>query len=134
MPTAHPSQPGQSPTKQDVTHVPLLSVRVPDGHSHWQVVVLKTWPEFVRQLLETQLPPHSTCPDGQAAHVPPTQAPLQHCLSFLHFLAVGLHSSSATATPPRPSDPSVPPTRAAPINLSALPRVRVPSASPLARS
>jgi hypothetical protein len=64
----------------------------------------------------------------------PRQMPLQHCAFFLHFFPVGLHSSSATATPPMPSDPSVPPTTAAPINLSALPRVRVPSASPLARS
>src|SRR5918994_4149357 len=37
----------------------------------------------------------------------------------------GLHSSAA-ATPPMPSDASAPPTRAAPINLSALPREMLP--------
>jgi len=68
------------------------------------------------------------------AHLPPSHLPLQHCAFFLHFLLTGLHSSSAAATPPMPSDDSVPPTRAAPINLSALPRVRVPLANPPASS
>jgi hypothetical protein len=70
--------------------------------------------------------------DGQAAHLPPSQLPLQHCAFFLHFFPVGLHSSSAAATPP--SDASVPPTRAAPINLSALRREMEPLASPLVSS
>ena len=74
----------------------------------------------------------STVPAGQAAHVRSTQLPLQHWWFFLHFLLRGLHSSSAAATPP--SDPSVPPTRAAPISLSALPRESVPLASPLVSS
>jgi len=100
------------------------------GHSHWQVVVFKVWP--VGKLVETQLPLHSTCPDGQAAHLPPEQLPLQHCLFFLHFFTASLHSSSAAATPP--SDPSAPSTRAAPISLSALPREMLPLASPLASS
>jgi hypothetical protein len=60
-----------------------------------------------------------------------TQLPLQHCASFLHFFPVGLQRSAA-ATPP--SDPSAPPTRAAPINLSALRRVMLPLASALASS
>src|SRR5215208_2336586 len=47
---------------------------------------------------------------------------------------MGLHSLSAAATPPRPSDASVPPTRAAPINLIALPREMLPLASPLVSS
>src|ERR687890_784227 len=64
----------------------------------------------------------------------PRQMPLQHWAFLLHFFPVGLHSLSASATPPTPSDPSVPPTTAAPINLRALPRVTEPSASPLARS
>jgi hypothetical protein len=46
--------------------------------------------------------------------------------------AVRLHWSAPASR--MPSDPSVPPTTAAPINLRALPRVREPSASPLARS
>jgi hypothetical protein len=61
------------------------------------------------------------------------QMPLQHCLSFLHFFPSGLHRSSAPASP-IPSDASVPPTRAAPISLSALPREMLPLASPLASS
>ena len=72
---------------------------------------------------------------GQAPHLPllSSQLPLQHCLSFLHFFPVGLQRSSAAASP-MPNDPSVPPRRAAPINLSALPRERVPLASPLVSS
>src|ERR671921_1292548 len=66
------------------------------------------------------------------AHLPPSHLLLQHWWFFLHFLLRGLHSSSAAATPP--SDPSAPPTRAAPINLSALPRERLPLDSPLASS
>jgi hypothetical protein len=69
-----------------------------------------------------------------AAQMPPSHLPLQHCLFFLHFFPVRLHSSSASATPPRPSDASVPPRRAAPISLSTLPRVMLPLASPLASS
>src|SRR5215218_829189 len=69
-----------------------------------------------------------------AWHVPLEQVPLQHWLSLLHFFPLGLQRSAASASAPMPSDPSVPPTTAAPINLSALPRVREPSASPLARS
>lgn len=65
--------------------------------------------------------------------MPPTQAPLQQCLSFLHFFPLGLQRSSAEASP-MPSDPSVPPTRAAPISLSALPREMLPLASPIASS
>jgi hypothetical protein len=63
----------------------------------------------------------------------PEQLPLQHCAFFLHFFPLGLHRLSAAASP-MPSDASVPPTRAAPINLSALPRESVPLASPLASS
>jgi hypothetical protein len=72
-----------------------------------------------------------TLSDGQA-HLPSVHVPLQHWWFFLHFLLRGLHSSSAAATPP--SDASVPPTRAAPINLSALPRESVPLESPTASS
>jgi hypothetical protein len=67
--------------------------------------------------------------------VPLTQTRLpQHCGSLVQFLPRRLHPGGSADASPMPSDPSVPPTRAAPINLRALPRVRLPSASPLARS
>jgi hypothetical protein len=104
---------------------------VPVG-SHWQVVLLKVWPGS-RQVLETHLPPHDTCPDGHAAtQMLPSHLPLQHCVFFLHTFPVGLHRSAPASRMPR--DASVPPTRAAPINLSALPREMLPLASPLASS
>ena len=79
--------------------------------------------------------PQGVLSAGQAPHLPllSSQLSLQHCLSFLHFFPVGLQRSSAAASP-MPNDPSVPPRRAAPINLSALPRERVPLASPLVSS
>jgi hypothetical protein len=70
-----------------------------------------------------------------AWQVPLEQFPLQHWVFLVHVFPLRLHpGGSADASAPMPSDPSVPPTTAAPINLSALPRVREPSASPLARS
>src|SRR5215213_9928175 len=67
--------------------------------------------------------------------VPLTQTRLpQHCGFLVQCLPVRLHPGGAPAASPMPSDPSLPPTRAAPINLRALPRERLPSASPLARS
>jgi len=70
-----------------------------------------------------------------AWQVPLTQFRLQHCVSLVQCLPLRLQpGGSAAASPPMPSDASVPPTRAAPINLRALARVMVPSASPLARS
>jgi hypothetical protein len=58
----------------------------------------------------------------------------QHCVSLVQFLPRRLHPGRSAPASRMPSDASVPPTRAAPINLRALPRVRVPSASPLAKS
>jgi hypothetical protein len=58
----------------------------------------------------------------------------QHWSVLVQCLPARLHPGGSPAASPMPSDPSVPPTRAAPINLRALPRVREPSASPLARS
>jgi len=69
-----------------------------------------------------------------AWHVPPEQLPLQHWAFLVQFFALRLQPIGSADASPMPSDPSVPPTTAAPINLMALPRVRVPSASPLARS
>jgi hypothetical protein len=61
------------------------------------------------------------------------QLPLQHCLSLVQSSPLCVQpGGSAEATPP--SAPSVPPTRAAPINLSALRRETLPLASPLASS
>ncbi len=72
---------------------------------------------------------------------PPTQvplleqSPLQHCVSLLQCLPLRLQpGGSAVATPPTPSDASVPPTRAAPINLRALRRDTPPLARALASS
>jgi hypothetical protein len=70
-----------------------------------------------------------------ARQLPPEQLPLQHWAFIVQFFPLRLHpGGSADASPSMPSDPSVPPTRAARINLRALPRVTLPSASPLARS
>jgi hypothetical protein len=69
-----------------------------------------------------------------AWHVPLVQLPLQHCVSLVQVLPLRLHPGGSADASPMPTDPSAPPTRAAPINLRALPRVREPSASPLARS
>jgi hypothetical protein len=64
------------------------------------------------------------------AHVPLTQRPLAHCLLRWHLAPSGLGLAQA-----RPGmEASVPPRRAAPISLSALPRDSVPLASPLASS
>src|SRR5215212_12152667 len=89
-----------------------------------------------------QVVPQSVEPGGHAPQVPLTQLPLQHWLLLLHFFPLRLQSSFspwsssswAAATPPMPRDASVPPTRAAPINLSALRRETLPLASPLASS
>src|SRR5215216_3506521 len=68
------------------------------------------------------------------AQVPPEQVPLQHCVSLLHAFPLRLQPGRSAAASPMPSDASPPPARAAPINSSALPRERVPLASPLASS
>jgi hypothetical protein len=69
-----------------------------------------------------------------ARQLPPEQLPLQHWPFLVQFLPLRLHPGGSAEAAPMPSDPSAPPTTAAPINLRALPRVRVPSASPMARS
>ena len=69
-----------------------------------------------------------------AWQLPPEQLPLQHWVPLVQFLPLRLQPIGSAEASPMPSDPSVPPTRAAPINLRALPRVMEPSASPLARS
>ena len=142
--------------------MPLLSSTLPDGHSHWQVVVFKVW--LVGQP-ETQLPLHGTCPLGHphsqvsGSSVPPpvqllTQRPPQrvlpsgqpqtlssprltqffeqHWRSLRHLRPKRLQSSSAKATPG--TEANVAPRRAPPTNLIALPLERVPVASPLASS
>jgi hypothetical protein len=71
--------------------------------------------------------------DVHAAHLPPSQLPLQHWLFLVQCFPLRLQpGGSAAATPP--SDASVPPRRAAPISLSALPREMLPLASALASS
>jgi len=63
------------------------------------------------------------------------QLPLQHCLFLLQRSPLRLQPGGSAAASPMPTtDPSVPPRRAAPINLSALPRERLPLASPLESS
>src|SRR5215211_1065349 len=81
----------------------------------------------------------STLPAGQpaaAAQVRLVLSPfsLQHWVFLVQCLPLRLQQGGSADASPMPSDPSVPPTTAAPINLSALPRVMEPSASPLARS
>jgi hypothetical protein len=72
-----------------------------------------------------------TLSDGQAAHVPLVkQLPLSHWWLWLHFPPAGLGLAQAIPG----MEASEPPTRAAPINLSALPREMLPLASPLASS
>ena len=67
-----------------------------------------------------------------ARHTPPAQFSLAHWLLLLHFLPLGLGGGAAQAMPGM--EASVPPTRAAPINLSAWPLETSPLASPLASS
>jgi hypothetical protein len=69
-----------------------------------------------------------------AWQLPLAQFLLQHWSFLVQCLPLRLHPGGSPAASPMPSDPSVPPTRAAPINLRALPRERLPSASPLASS
>jgi hypothetical protein len=70
--------------------------------------------------------------------VPLEQLPLQHCLPFVQVLPLRLQPGGepggAAVASPMPSDASVLPTRTAPISLNTLPRVTLPSASPLASS
>ena len=77
-----------------------------------------------------------TVPDGQAsAQVPlSSQLPLQHCVPFLHAFPLRLQPIGSAPASPMPTDARAPPTKAAPINLSALPREMPPLASPLASS
>src|SRR5215208_8173870 len=67
--------------------------------------------------------------------VPLTQTRVpQHWSVLVQCLPSRLQPGGAAPASPMPSDASQPPTRAAPITLRALPRVRLPSASPLANS
>jgi len=126
QPQATPPALQSPPVGQGLAHVPLLSSTVPDGQAEHAPL--------------TQLPLEQTLPQKpqlfgsvcRLVHLSLQQVPLQHCAFFLHFFPSGLQSSSAAATPPR--DPSVPPRRAAPINLSALRRETLPLESPIASS
>jgi hypothetical protein len=60
-------------------------------------------------------------------HTPLKHSPELHWSSRLHFLPAGLGLGAASAIPEM--EANAPPTRAAPINLSALPRERLPLAS-----
>ena len=112
---------------QASAHVPLLSRTLPDGHGSAHT------PLAQRPLQQSVLPLQGALIDphvgGASAQVPPSQLPLQHCVSFLHRFPLRLQSSAEAS--PMPTDASVPPTRAAPINLRALPREMLPLASPL---
>jgi hypothetical protein len=100
-----------------------------------QLFVASQWP-----LQQTDALPHRTPldahPTGRTPQVPLLeQWPLQHWLSLLQCLPLRLQPGRSAAASPMPTtDASVPPTRAAPINLSALPREMEPLASPLASS
>ena len=74
----------------------------------------------------TNSPPHTSPP-----HRPSTHRPLAHWKLCLHFAPSGL-LGLAEAMPGM--EASAPPTRAAPINLIALPREMLPLAIPLASS
>jgi hypothetical protein len=85
--------------------------------SHWHVMAFRPLQQPPEQLpLQHSVPlvqglvqkPKWASGRHAAAQVPPEQLPLQHWWFFLHFLPVGLHSSSAKATPPMPNDVSVP--------------------------
>jgi hypothetical protein len=69
-----------------------------------------------------------------AWQLPLAQLPLQHCSFLVQVFPLRLHPGGSADASPMSSDPNAPPTTAAPINLRALPHVREPSASPLARS
>jgi hypothetical protein len=67
-------------------------------------------------------------------HLPSTQLLLQHELFFLQRFPLRLQPGGSAAASPMPSDASVPPISAAPINLSALRREMLPLARPVASS
>ena len=94
----------------------------------------------VQSVLDVQVFAHvpllsRTLPSGQAeAHLPLAQLPLQHCGPLVQFFPMRLQPGGSAAASPMPRDASVPPTRAAPINLSALRLESSPLASPLVSS
>lgn len=118
---------------------------VPDGHSSHtpathscpsaqRLKQLPQWRSFLCRF--THLSLQRVRPVGQAHTLSSprlTQFLEQHWESLRHLRPKPLQSSSsAKATPGK--EANAPPTRAAPINLMALPRERVPLASPLASS
>jgi hypothetical protein len=120
----HAPQGHSAAVVQGVAQVPLLSPTLPDG----QHMLLEQVP--IQQSREAlQAPPSDT---HAAAQVPlEEQLPLAHWWLWLHLAPSGL-LGLAQAMPGM--EASAPPTRAAPINLSALLRERVPLASPLVSS
>src|SRR5215212_8541835 len=141
-----------SPSGHGLAHVPLSSRTLPAGQAH---VPLEQLP------LQHGVPPGLQVPPfgmhigvvvvvgvsvvvvvgvSVVVVVGVWQVPLrqtrlpQHWSFLVQCLPSRLHPGGSAPASPMPSDPSVPPTRAAPINLRALPRVRLPSASPLASS
>jgi hypothetical protein len=118
---------------QGLAQVPLLSRTLPDGHGSAHTPLAQR--PLQQSVLPVQVAPIDPHVGGASAQVPlSSQLPLQHCVSFLHFFPLRLQPIGAAAASPMPTDASVPPRRAAPINLSALPRVMLPLASPLASS
>src|SRR5436190_1053815 len=92
-----------------------------------QLVALRSSQSPLEQSIQLISPPSSTThtqPSGHLwhfrttpPHTPFTHTPVWHWLSSLHFLPAGLGCGAAPAIPGM--DASVPPMRAAPINLSA---------------
>jgi hypothetical protein len=119
---------------QVFAHVPLQSKTVPDGHGSAHMPPAQR--PLQQSVLPVQVVPIDPHVGGASAQVPLelSQFLLQHTLSFVQCFPLRLQPGGSAAASPMPSDASVPPTRAAPISLSALPRERVPLAIPLASS
>jgi hypothetical protein len=115
---------------QQVVPISVVSL----GHSHLQVVRLTTSPVLL-QVTHWFPAGHSVLPVGQPQILPLPcgfliQRREQHWVLAVHLRKGCLHAAQAAPG----MEAKVPPTKAAPSIRSALPRERVPVASPLARS
>ena len=121
------------PLQTLVTHA-LLHITVSVGHSHSQVSRLTTSPTLL-QVTHWLPAGHSVLPVGQPHILPLPCGFLMHRREQHWVLAVHLRKGRLHATQAAPGmEASEAPTSAPPINRSARPRERVPSASPLASS
>jgi hypothetical protein len=123
-PEQHVPSGGQAIVLPGTQQISLAGLQLLPGGRHIGVVVVVGVVVLVEVVLvEVVVEVVVVC----AWHVPLAQLPLQHCSLRVQFFPLRLHPGGSADASPMPTDPSAPPTRAAPINLRALPRVREPS-------